>query len=111
VHNNNIKITIKQTFTKLNPANSLFGRIFIWFWLSVSALLIAAFFSARVSQSHVDVSQANERQEILGARATSRIQEMIDQRGIDIDSAIRRTANRGRLRIVTVNLDKQELNT
>ena len=77
----------------------------------MSALLIAAFFSARVSQSHVDVSQANERQEILGARATSRIQEMIDQRGIDIDSAIRRTANRGRLRIVTVNLDKQELNT
>lgn len=93
---------------KLNPANSLFGKIFIWFWLSVSMLLIAAFLLARLTRQPIDVSQANIDQLSKAERVSESVQNAAN-RGIPIKRALGRVANRGKWQLLLVNVERQDV--
>jgi two-component system sensor histidine kinase CpxA len=50
-----------MTFSKLNPFNSLFGRLFIWFWLTLVIIFAASFFLGREVQSERQLTVVPER--------------------------------------------------
>ncbi|WP_371193616.1 ATP-binding protein [Glaciecola sp. SC05] len=93
---------------KLKPTNSLFGKIFIWFWLSVSLLLIVAFLLARLSRLPVDVSQPNAEQLAKAERISESVQNALD-RGLSPERALRRAANRGRWQLMIVDIPRKDL--
>ncbi|MFC4700927.1 ATP-binding protein [Glaciecola siphonariae] len=99
---------ILRAFTSLNPANSLFGKIFIWFWLSVTTLLVCAFVLARIIRPGLDVSSATQEQIKQGERVSGFVQ-MALERGIEPNRALRRVANRGKWQLMLVNVATEEL--
>lgn len=92
----------------LNPSNSLFGKIFVWFWLSVSTLLIVAFLLARLTRQPVEVAQASPQQLRQGQNIMELVQNGLD-RGMQPQRALRRASNRARGQLMLVNIDTQEL--
>ncbi len=97
-----------QKVLKLNPARSLFGKIFLWFWISVSTLLICAFILARLIRAEVDVAQPSEQQLNQGNRVSAFVQMSIN-RGLAPELALRRVANRGKWQLMLVNSSSNEV--
>ncbi|WP_395340127.1 ATP-binding protein [Ningiella sp. W23] len=95
-------------FYKLNPANSLFGRIFVWFWLSVSALLVSVFLLAKLIAPALDISEPNPKRLEQAQRAATFMQAAFN-RGVDPERALRRVANRGRFQLVLVDTQSKEV--
>lgn len=83
---------------QLNPSNSLFGRIFIWFWLATLVMLGSGVLLARLLGSNVSLDEVDE---IKLQRAMVQAQriELRLQQGQSIQQAINRN-QRARVLVV-----------
>jgi two-component system sensor histidine kinase CpxA len=94
--------------SKLNPANSLFGKIFIWFWLSVTTLLICAFIFARLIRGGIDVAEPSQNELTQGQKVANFVQVAMT-RGFAPQRALRRVASRGKWQLMLVDAQTQAL--
>lgn len=99
---------LRIRLNKLNPANSLFGKIFIWFWLSVTTLLICAFIFARLIRGGIDVAEPSQN-ELKQGQKVAQLVQLSMTRGIAPQRALRRVANRGKWQLMLVDTQTQAL--
>jgi two-component system sensor histidine kinase CpxA len=57
----------------LNPLRSLFGRIFLWFWLATIVMIVALSFLNRQLSDNFEISAASPEQQQIIAKITKRI--------------------------------------
>jgi two-component system sensor histidine kinase CpxA len=96
--------------SRLNPVNSLFGKIVIWFWLSIATLLLTAFVLSRLIAPAFDVSQPSDTQSKAAEKAAQFLKMSLD-RGVPIERALRRAAGRGQWQLILVNTETTDLIT
>lgn len=101
---------IKNVLSRLNPVNSLFGKIVIWFWLSIATLMLSAFILSRLIAPSLDVSQPSDAQTKAAEEAAQLLQLSLD-RGVSIERALRRAAGRGQWQLILVNTKTADLIT
>ncbi len=90
-------------FEKLNPFNSLFGRVFLWFWFALLVILLSAFFLAKQLSNVVEVSAAEARQIDSGMAVAEKLERLLE-RGGRFNQALRRAGDRrGNIQIVAIN--------
>lgn len=95
----------KSTLGRLDPRNSLFGRIFVWFWLAVVIMLVAVFSVGRYLGQTWQVSALSDSQLVSAQRLFESV-ENLSQRGVDLPRALRRVSARGRWHIMAIrNID------
>lgn len=93
---------------KLNPRNSLFGRILIWFWAAVTLMIIMAFFIARYFSQSWEVSAlSNEQLQRVQVLQTN-VQQQLN-RNVDIERALRRVSARGRWNLMAIEMSSNKL--
>lgn len=92
----------------INPFNSLFGRIFLWFWSALLLILLSAFFLAKQLTNHVEVNAVSEKQSIE-AQAVVQILNNVGQRRGNIQQALRRVAQRTGQQLVATNATSDKL--
>jgi two-component system sensor histidine kinase CpxA len=63
---------------KLNPFNSLFGRVFVWFWTALLVILLSAFFLAKQLSTVVEVNAVSEKKANEGIATMQRLQQAVD---------------------------------
>jgi two-component system sensor histidine kinase CpxA len=95
---------------RLNPVNSLFGKIVIWFWLSITSLVITAFVLSRLIAPSVDISQPSEAQS-KQAEKTAQLLEVALARGVPLERALRRLSGRGQWQLIALNPMDSSLKT
>lgn len=93
---------------KLNPRNSLLGRIFVWFWMAVTIMVICAFVVARYMGQAWEVSTLSPQQLKRATNIQNNVQKML-QRNPDINRAIRRSSNREPWQLMAINKNTQRL--
>jgi two-component system sensor histidine kinase CpxA len=93
---------------KLNPRNSLFGRILVWFWVAVTLMVVMAFFIARYFSQSWEVSAlGNEQLQRLQVLQTN-VQQHLN-RNVEIDRALRRVSARGRWNLMAIDMSSNKL--
>jgi two-component system sensor histidine kinase CpxA len=92
----------------INPFNSLFGRIFLWFWSALLLILLSAFFLAKQLTNLVEVNAVSEKQSIE-AQAVVQILNNVGQRRGNIQQALRRIAQRTGQQLVAINVTSDKL--
>jgi two-component system sensor histidine kinase CpxA len=93
---------------KLNPRNSLFGRILVWFWTAVTLMIVMAFFIARYFSQSWEVSAlGNEQLQRLQVLQTN-VQQQLN-RNVEIDRALRRVSARGRWNLMAIDMSSNKL--
>jgi hypothetical protein len=99
---------VAQFLQQINPRNSLFGRILVWFWFAVIIMLITVFSVARYVGQSWQVSAIPEKQ-------LARVQDLVDNvkmqtdRGVDLPRALRRVSARGRWHVMAVSLSDKDI--
>jgi two-component system sensor histidine kinase CpxA len=101
---------VKDLLGRLNPVNSLFGKIVIWFWLSITTLVITAFILSRLIAPAVDISQPSEAQS-KQAEKTAQLFEVAVNRGAPVERALRRMSGRGQWQMILLNSSDGTLKT
>ncbi|MFC3122340.1 HAMP domain-containing protein [Agaribacter flavus] len=92
-----------QFIKKLNPANSLFGKIFIWFWITVVSMLLGAFFiSSWINSTSTQVSAVGDTQNPRHTQFISKLNRHIDN-GVPMHRAFKRMTANGRPLAIAVN--------
>ena len=93
---------------RLNPFNSLFGKIFLWFWLTIAVMTASAFFLARVLNHEEQISAASE-QQIEKANAALRLFQQFLETGLPLKRAMRRASSRNQPLLMLINPDTEDL--
>jgi two-component system sensor histidine kinase CpxA len=93
---------------KINPRNTLFGRILVWFWATVVVMVALAFFVARFMNQSWQVSAMPEDQYQRGNEIQSNLQRQLD-RNTPLNRALRRLSARGRWNMMAINMQTNEL--
>ncbi|MBN7819605.1 ATP-binding protein [Bowmanella yangjiangensis] len=68
---------------KLNPLNSLFGRIFLWFWLTALIMIIATGWTSRQLAEQSSYAPAEAAQVKKLHQMGAKLQELAEKRNID----------------------------
>lgn len=68
---------------KLNPLNSLFGRIFLWFWLTALIMIVATGWTSRQLAEQPRYSPAQAEQVKKLRHTGAKLQELAEKRNID----------------------------
>ena len=90
-------------FEKLNPFNSLFGRVFVWFWFALLVILLSAFFITKQLSNVVEVSAAEAGQIDSGTLVVEKLARLLDKGGRFSQSLRRAGDRRGNIQIVAIN--------
>lgn len=93
---------------KINPANSLFGKIFVWFWITVVTMLVGAFFISTWLNGQPQIVAADMLQYERHQRFIQNFQRQLDK-GVPIHRAFKRMGGKGRPLAIAVNLDSQKV--
>lgn len=93
---------------RLNPRNSLFGHILVWFWVAVTLMIVMAFFIARYSSQSWEVSALSNDQLQRVQVLQQDVQQLLN-RNVDIDRALRRGSSRGRWNLMAINMSSNKL--
>lgn len=94
---------------KLNPKNSLFGRILVWFWLAVTLMVVLAFFIARYFSQSWEISALEDAQLERSQIIRDNLQQQLDRNSeLNLDRALRRVGGRGRLNLLAINTNTNE---
>nr|WP_136251442.1 ATP-binding protein [Ningiella ruwaisensis] len=94
--------------SRFNPIRSIFGKIFLWFWLSVCALIIVVFLLARFLAPPVDISEPTQA-DLERVEGPIRMLGLALQRETPLPRALRRVASRGRFQLLVVELETDAL--
>lgn len=93
---------------KLNPRNTLFGRILVWFWVAVTLMIVMAFFIARYFSQSWEVSALGNEQLQRVQVLQNSVQQSLD-RNVEIDRALRRVSARGRWNLMAIDMSSNRL--
>jgi two-component system sensor histidine kinase CpxA len=93
---------------RLNPKNSLFGRILVWFWMAVTLMIVMAFFIARYFSQSWEISALEDEQLQKVQILQQNVQQLLS-RDISVDRALRRVSARGRWNLMAINMSSNEL--
>jgi len=97
-------VKLNQAFRHINPNYSLFGRIFLWFWLAVTLMIVGAFVVARFLGQTWDLSEPEDAQlERLQKFAVS-IQAQVNRK-VEIDRVLRRVGSKTRTQFMLIEKD------
>lgn len=96
---------LRKIAQTLNPQNTLFRQIFVWFWLAVTAMVICAFVVARLLGQTWDLSAPSETELSRGQELQASVQHQLDKK-IDIKRALRRVGARGRSELMVIDDEK-----
>jgi len=97
-----------RVLRQFNPRRTLFGRIFVWFWLAVIIMLVSVFSLARYFSQTWQVSALSDGQ-------LARVQVLFDNvqalsnRGLDLQRALRRVSARGRWQLMAVDMQNKDI--
>lgn len=95
---------------RLNPANSLFGRIFLWFWLSAVIIVVTTLLASRHLGEQLRYSQADAGQIKLLEEAGARLNSLFHRRGADmlpLPAHLRRLGMRSQTDLLLVAVSEQ----
>lgn len=93
---------------RLNPRNSLFGRILVWFWVAVTLMVVMAFFIARYFSQSWEVSALDNDQIQRVQMLQQNVQQLLS-RNVDIERALKRVSGRGRWNLMAINMSSNKL--
>jgi two-component system sensor histidine kinase CpxA len=96
--------------SKFNPFNSLFGRVFIWFWTALLVILLSSFFLAKQLTDVLEVNAVSSEQESEAALAMQRLTRVVE-RSNNLNQSLRRLGQRNDLHIVAINSNTGRLHT
>lgn len=85
-----------------NPFNSLFGRVFIWFWAALLVILLSAFFLAKQLTNVVEVNAVSDEQAAESTQAMQRLVSVVERSG-NMSQALRRLGQRNGRQLVAIN--------
>lgn len=89
---------------KLNPVNSLFGRIFLWFWLAAILLVVTGAWLAKQSNQSYSVRPINESQASQLNDVANRVEIMADRRPeANLSLLLGRAGQRSRYALMLLN--------
>jgi two-component system sensor histidine kinase CpxA len=91
-----------------NPFNSLFGRVFLWFWTALLVILLSAFFLTKQLSDVLEVNAASEEQASNAAMTIKRLSRLMD-RSNNLDQAFRRLGQHKRMHLVAINIKTQKI--
>jgi two-component system sensor histidine kinase CpxA len=94
---------------KFNPFNSLFGRVFIWFWTALLVILLSAFFLAKQLTDVLEVNAVSQQQESETALIMQRFRNVVE-RSNNLNQSLRRLGQRKGSHIVAINTKTNQLN-
>ena len=77
----------------INPFTSLFGKIFLWFWLTIIIMLVSAFFIGKLVNDSNRISLAEPKVIERYAKSIEQLQSAVE-RGVPIKKAIKRSTSR-----------------
>lgn len=97
-----------QLLQKMDPRNSLFGRIFVWFWFAVIIMLVTVFSVARYVGQSWQVSAISDTQ-LTRVQGLFKNVKMQTDRGVDLPRALRRVSSRGRWNLMAVSLSDKDI--
>jgi two-component system sensor histidine kinase CpxA len=95
---------------KFNPFNSLFGRVFVWFWTALLVILISAFFLTKQLTDVLEVNAVSEKQEIEAGATIQRLSKVM-LRSSNLQQSLRRLGKHNGLQIVAINTKTEQLHT
>lgn len=95
---------------KFNPFNSLFGRVFVWFWTALLVILVSAFFLTKQLTDVLEVNAVSEKQEIEAGATVQRLNKVM-LRSSNLQQSLRRLGKRNGLQIVAINTQTKQLRT
>ena len=95
---------------KFNPFNSLFGRVFVWFWTALLVILVSAFFLTKQLTDVLEVNAVNEKQEFEAGATVQRLSKVL-LRNSSLHQSLRRLGKRNGLQIVAINTKTEQLHT
>ena len=93
---------------KLNPRNSLFGRILVWFWVAVTLMIVMAFFIARYFSQSWEVSALGNEQLLRIQILQKSVQQHLN-RNVEIERALRRVSARGQWNLMVIDMSSNKL--
>jgi two-component system sensor histidine kinase CpxA len=88
--------------SKVNPFNSLFGRVFIWFWTALLVIVLSSFFLAKQLTDVLEVNAVSQEQESETVLAMQRLTRVVE-RSNNLNQSLRRLGQRNGLHIVAIN--------
>jgi two-component system sensor histidine kinase CpxA len=94
--------------SKLNPRNSLFGRILVWFWIAVTLMVVLAFFIARFISQTWDINAPDAAQQEIGQAIQKKVNNLLSENN-PIERALKKASGRGRFNLLAVNVDTDEI--
>lgn len=94
--------------TIINPFTSLFGKIFLWFWLTVIIMLVSAFFIGKLVNDSNRISLAEASVTQRHAKSIEQLQSAV-ARGVPIKKAIRRSTSRRYPLSIIVDPDREKI--
>lgn len=103
--------TFLSVLKRLNPFNSLFGRIFLWFWLAAILLMASTAWLAHLIISDSQIKPANSAQLQSLKSVASRIQRM-QRRGQNprqLESLLQKMGKRSRSALVMINIENKKI--
>ncbi|MFT7259824.1 MAG: two-component system sensor histidine kinase CpxA, partial [Glaciecola sp.] len=96
--------------SRLNPFNSLFGRVFIWFWTALLVIVLSSFFLAKQLTDVLEVNAVSQGQESETALMMQRLISVVE-RSNNLNQSLRRLGHRNGLHIVAINRNTGKRNT
>ncbi|WP_416307046.1 ATP-binding protein [Neptunicella sp. SCSIO 80796] len=97
--------------SKLNPLNSLFGRIFLWFWLAMLLIIFSTAWIARqAAMEHTLRPMQPQDQQQLNA-SLNRLNQFIDKRPLnepELSQMLGRIGSRSRTDLLLLNPDSKQ---
>jgi two-component system sensor histidine kinase CpxA len=96
--------------SKVNPFNSLFGRVFIWFWTALLVIVLSSFFLAKQLTDVLEVNAVSQEQESETLLAMQRLTRVVE-RSNNLNQSLRRLGQRNGLHIVAINRNTSKRHT
>lgn len=101
---------MKQALAKLNPINSLFGRIFLWFWLCALLIISGNFWLASQLAERSEVKPASERKREMLVRLSEELSNVSSRaRGeVKLSRLLERVGRRRELFLLLIEPQSKE---
>lgn len=94
---------------KLNPVNTLFGKIFFWFWLTTIILVVSAVWIAKQSNSSYTVKPIKERDLQRLESLVKRVERFAERRSeVSLSTLLGRAGQRHNMALMLYNDNSKE---
>lgn len=95
---------------KFNPFNSLFGRVFVWFWTALLVILVSAFLLTKQLTDVLEVNAISDKQAIEATATIQRLRKVL-LRSSNLNQSLRRLGKRNGLQIAAINTRTETVST